>query len=50
MMKVRAGMSIDEEVLKEFDAMRGRIPRSALINSMMKKAVESGTITVKGIQ
>jgi len=49
-MKVRAGMSIDEDVLRKFDRMRGSIPRSALLNSMMKKAIETGTITVDGIQ
>lgn len=49
-MKVRAGMSVDEEVLRKFDDMRGRIPRSALLNSMMKKAIETGTITVDGIE
>jgi len=49
-MKVRAGMSIDENTLKKFDEMIGKIPRSAILEGMMKKAIETGTITVDGIE
>ena len=33
-------LSIDENLLKEFDKMRGLIPRSAYVNDMLRKEVE----------
>ena len=33
-------LSIDENVLIEFDEMRGLISRSAYVNDMMRKEVE----------
>ena len=33
-------LSIDEDVLEEFDKIRGLIPRSAYINDMLRKEVE----------
>ena len=33
-------VSIDEDVLKDFDSILGLVPRSAYINSLMKQEVD----------
>lgn len=39
-MKTRISISIDEELLKEIDLLRGMVPRSAIIEALLRIALQ----------
>jgi len=40
MMKKRVSLSIDEELLQEIDLLRGLVPRSAIIEALLRMALQ----------